>query len=222
MGSNGIGQLGCVFDLIDRNQHLRCNLLVQLDVLFELRHHGARQRFRLTAFNRWFFDLFDKGFEIRRGFLEAGHARAPSAFDQNLHRAIGQFQQLQHRGNGADLEQIIRARIILASILLGNKQDLLVILHHRFQRADGFLTAHEKRHDHMREYNDIPQRQDRKDIATNGFSHVTSLWTVAPDPPKSGAGGAPSAVMLVFTSALTRPSNACIRPRIARLHARHK
>ena len=190
--------------------------------MFELRDHGARERFRLTPFNRRFFDLFDKGFEIGRGFLEAGNTRAPATFDQHFHRAIGQFQQLQHRGNGADLEQIIRARIILASILLGNKQDLLVILHHRFQRADGFLTAHEKRHNHMGEYNDIPQRQNGKDIATYCFSHVTSLWTVAPGPPKSGAGEAPSAFMLVFTSALTRPSDACIRPRIAQPHARHK
>ena len=190
--------------------------------MFKLRDHGARQRLGLTAFNRRFFDLFDKGFEIRRGFLEAGHARAPPAFDQHLHRAIGQLQQLQHRGNGADLEQIIRARIILASILLGNKQDLLVFLHHRFQGADGFLTAHEKRHNHMGEYNDIPQRQNGKDIAMYCFSHVTSLWTVAPGPPKSGAGEAPSAFMLDFTSALTRPSDACIRPRIARQHARRK
>ena len=94
MGSNGIGQLRCIFDLIDRNQHLRRDLLVQLDVLFELRDHGARKRFGLTPFNRRFFDLLNKGFEIGRGFLEAGHARAPPAFDQHLHRAIGQLQQL--------------------------------------------------------------------------------------------------------------------------------
>ena len=156
MRSNGIGQLRRVFDLIDRNQHLRRDLLVQFDILLKLRDHGARQGFRLTAFNRRFFDLFDEGFEIGRGFLVAGHARPSAAFDQYLHRAVGQLQQLQHCGNCADLEQIIGARIILASILLGNKQDLLIILHHRFQGAHGFLPAHKKRHDHMGKYNNIP------------------------------------------------------------------
>ena len=180
--------------------------------MFKLRHHGARQRFRLTPFNRRFFDFFDKGFEIGRGFLVASHARAPPAFDQHLHRAIGQLQKLQHRGNGADLEQIIRTRIILAGILLGNQQNLLVILHHRFQGTDGFFPAHEKRHDHMRKYNDIPQRENRKDIATQSFSHVTSLWTVGTRPAQ---GRLRRGVRRLYFGPCRRPHKALTRARQA-------
>ena len=38
-----VGELGRVVDLVDRDQHLGRDLLVELDVLLELRHDGARQ-----------------------------------------------------------------------------------------------------------------------------------------------------------------------------------
>ena len=44
MRRNRIGELGWLFDLIDRNQHFRRDFLVQLDVGFELRDDGPRER----------------------------------------------------------------------------------------------------------------------------------------------------------------------------------
>ena len=52
-------------------------------------------------------------------------------------------------------------RIVLRRVLLGDQQDLLVVLHHVFERADGFLAADEQRHDHVGEHHDVAQRQDR-------------------------------------------------------------
>jgi hypothetical protein len=42
-----VGQLAGIVDLVDRHQHLGRNLLVELDVLLELRHHRTRQRLQL-------------------------------------------------------------------------------------------------------------------------------------------------------------------------------
>jgi len=53
----------------------------------------------------------------------------------------------------------------LRGVLLRDEQDLLVFLHHRFQRAHRFFAADEQRHDHVREHHDVPQRQHRHQIA---------------------------------------------------------
>ena len=47
-----VGELGRLVDLVDRDQHLGRHLLVELDVLLELRDHGARQRLELGALGR--------------------------------------------------------------------------------------------------------------------------------------------------------------------------
>jgi hypothetical protein len=54
-----------------------------------------------------------------------------------------------------------RLRVVLAGILLGHQEDLLVLLHDVLERADRLLAADEQRHDHMREDHDVPQGQDR-------------------------------------------------------------
>ncbi len=84
-----------------------------------------------------------------------------AAFDQHLHGTIRQFQQLQHRADGTDGEDVGRGRIVLRSILLGDEQDLLIILHDVFQRPHRFLAPHKERHDHVRKHHDVTQRQNR-------------------------------------------------------------
>ena len=165
MAGNGVGELRRVVDLVDRNQDLGRDLLVELDVLLELPDHGTGQRLGLRRLGRGLGERRRIGLEMGLGFLEAGDLRALAALDQHLHRAIRQLQQLQHRGDGADRIQILGLGIVLRGILLRDEEDLLVLPHHRFQRADGFLAADEERHDHMREHHDVPQGQDRQQFA---------------------------------------------------------
>jgi len=103
------------------------------------------------------------------GFLEAGDLRAPATLDQNLHGAIRQLEQLQHRGDGADRVEVLGLGVVLRGILLRDEEDLLVLSHHRFQRADGLLPPDEERHDHVREHDDVPQGQDGQQLATQQF-----------------------------------------------------
>jgi hypothetical protein len=155
MRGERVRELGRLVDLIDRHQHLGRNLLVQLDVLLELRDRGAGERFDLLLIADLLAD--DLGMRLEEGVIlgEFDDARALSAFDENLHGSIGQLQELQHRSDRADRIDIGRGRIVLRRILLRDEQDLLVILHHVFQRTNRFLAADEERHDHVRENDDV-------------------------------------------------------------------
>ena len=70
------------------------------------------------------------------------------ALDQHLHGAVGQLQQLQHRGDGAGGVDLVGRRIVVLGILLGHDEDVLVVAHHFFERLHRFLAADEERHDH--------------------------------------------------------------------------
>ena len=180
MRGNGVGELARFFDLVDRDQHLRRDLFVQLDILLELADHRAAQRFQLLGDAGGFRDALDMRLEKRLGFLEVGDAGAAAAFDQHFDGAIGQFQQLQHGRDGADGVDVVDRRVVLLVVFLRHQQDLLIFLHHRFERADGFFPADEQRHDHVREDDDVAQRQDRQHFARcrvrlTGCSHICDL-----------------------------------------------
>ena len=96
---------------------------------------------------------------IRR--LELYDAGAFGAFDQNLDRAIGQFEQLQDGRQCSDLVNVFDLGIIDLGTLLGNQENPLVIIHGGFQRADGFLPADKQRDNHVRVNHHVTQRQDR-------------------------------------------------------------
>jgi hypothetical protein len=76
--------------------------------------------------------------------------RALHAFDQNLDGTVRQLQQLQDRGHGTDLMDIIDTRFIDIRTLLGNQQDLLVILHGSIESLDGFFSAYKQGNNHVR------------------------------------------------------------------------
>ena len=57
---------------------------------------------------------------------------------------------------------IIHARFIQLGIILREQQNPLLLLHNFFKCLDRFLAAYEKRHNHMREHNNVAQRQNRQ------------------------------------------------------------
>ena len=103
MRGHSVRELGIIVNLARRADNLGRDLLVELDVVFKLRDDRARQRF---DFDRIFvrLDQFNgAGFVIVFAVGVTGHFSARPAFDQHLDGAIGQFQQLQHIGDGADV-----------------------------------------------------------------------------------------------------------------------
>ena len=162
MRRDGVGELALVLDLIQGHEDFGRDLLVELDVLLELRDHRPGQRFEVLLAARLVLDRLGVGLEERLGPGEAPDPRPPGAFDQDLDRAVGQLQKLQHGADGADRVDVVRAGVVLAGVALRDQQYLLVVVHDVFEGADRFLAPDEERDDHVREDDDVPQRQDRK------------------------------------------------------------
>ena len=155
MRRDRIGQLAGLFDLIDRDQNLRRDLFVELDVLLELRHHGARQCLGLLLLTGIFRDRLGNRLEefgVIGKFHDAG---ALTALDQHLDGAVGQLEELQHGTDSANRIDVRGRRIVLGGILLSDEQNLLVVLHHVFERPHRLLAADKQRHDHVRKHDDV-------------------------------------------------------------------
>ncbi len=162
---DGIAELGEIGDRLDHADDFGGDLLVQLHIALEIRHDRTRQGFRLDGVGIG-IGKRDRGRFVIFGaigvFLDLG---ALKPLDQHLDGAVGQLEQLQHAGERADLIDRIRGRIIIRRVLLRREHDQRVVLHDFFERADRFLAADEQRHDHVRENNDVAQRQHRIGVA---------------------------------------------------------
>ena len=108
---------------------------------------------------------------------------AGGALDQYLDCAVRELQQLQHIGKRADIVDRGRLRIVVGRIHLGGEQNLLLRAHYVFQRLDRFFAANKKRNDHMREHNDVAQREDCIDTVTRTAWEFGHLGTFLPRPP---------------------------------------
>src|SRR5262249_56416410 len=86
---------------------------------------------------------------------------ALSAFGQDLDGAVRQLEQLQHAGQRSDLVDGAGGRIVIGGILPRGQQNEGVGAHHLFERSDRFFAPDEQRHDHVREDDDVAQRQHR-------------------------------------------------------------
>ena len=104
--------------------------------------------------------------------LDALDPRALRAFDQHLHGAVGQLQHLQDGGDAADVVQVLGRRVVLGRLLLGDQQDVLAGVHRDVERLDRFRAADEQRDHHVREHDDVAQRQQRQrgDVGREGVS----------------------------------------------------
>ena len=157
MRRHRVGELARIVDLRERDQNLGRHLLVELHILLELRDHGAGQRLDLAHVGRRVLQHAGGDLEEAGIVDEAGDVGAGRALDQDLDRAVGQLEQLQHAGDGADAIDVVRTWIVLARVLLRDQQDLLVLLHHLLERRDRLLATDEEGHDHVRKDDNVAQ-----------------------------------------------------------------
>ena len=168
MRGDRVGELAVVVDLRDRGDHFGRDLLVELDVVLELRDDRARQRLGLDRIDRVVGDRLGLGLIIALGRQIGAHVRARLALDQHLDGAVGQLEQLQNLGERAGGEDRVGRRIVVGGVHLRRQQDRLVRLHHLLEGANRLLAADEQRHDHVREHDDVAQRQDGIDVEGAG------------------------------------------------------
>lgn len=102
-------------------------------------------------------------------------ARTIAALNQNLDRSVRQFQQLEHGADGTDRIDVLGTGIVLRGVLLRDQQNLLVFAHDVLKGANRLFTPHEQGNDHVREDNDVAQRQDGVDLPMSKFDHATSF-----------------------------------------------
>ena len=163
-----VGELGIVVDLLDDADDFGRHFLVELHIAFELVDDRARQRFGLDLIAGRIRDHDRVGFVIVLAIGVALHLGARGALDQHLDGAVGQLEQLQHARERADAVDGVSRRIVVRGILLRRQQDERIRTHHLFERLDRLLAPDEERHDHVREDNDVPQRQHRIGLAFAG------------------------------------------------------
>ena len=159
MARHQIRQLGGVVGLGHGGERLVGDVLLDLGITRELVGDGAQQRLDRGGVARHFLQVLGARLEKIVVFQILGDAHPRDALDQHLDGAVGQFQQLQHIGQHADAVDVALCRVVIGRVDLARQQDLLVVLHHLFQRAHRLVAPYEKRHDHMREHHDISQRQ---------------------------------------------------------------
>ena len=156
-----VGEAARLVDAGQRRQDLGRHLLVELHVLLELRNDRTHEYVDFAFIVAVFLgQQCDCGLEMVADINGIDQC-AFAALDQNLDRAIRQFQQLQDRRKRANLIQISRLRIIQVRLFLRDKQDALADRHRPVERHDRFLAAHEQRDHHVRIDNDVAQRQNR-------------------------------------------------------------
>ena len=195
MRSHGVGELGVVVDLLNDANDFRRNLLVELYVALELVDDRARKRFGFDLFARIVSEDHGVGLEIFGAVGVLVDLGARGALDQHFDRAVGQLEQLQDTRERPGLENRVRRRIVIGGVLLRREQDERVGSHHLFQRLDRLFAPNEERNDHVREDDDVAQRQDR--IGPGLARNKRRLWL--------GTGHSPNSLLLCPSSA-TRSS----------------
>ena len=187
MRRHRVGKLGIVGDLADRGDRLLGNLLVELHIALELGHHRPHQGLDLVGVGDDVGHDLGPGFEEFLARREAIQPGALGALDQHLDGAVGQLQQLQNGRKRADAVELVGGRVVIGRVALRHEKNPLILAHHLLQRANGLLAADEQRHDHMREYDDVAQRQHRVNVLSadrgrpgGGFDHLSSLSGVGP------------------------------------------
>ncbi len=161
MGSDVVGELGIVLDLMDDADHFRRNFLVELDVAFELVNDRARHRLGLDLLAHLVGKDDGFGLIVICAVAIFLHARTRGALDQHLHGAVGQLEQLQNARQRTHLVDGVGRRIVVGSILLRREQNVDVRTHDLLQRADRLFATHKQGNDHVREHHDVAQRQHR-------------------------------------------------------------
>ena len=82
-----------------------------------------------------------------------------NAFHQHLHRTVGKLEHLENACKAANGVDVVAAGLVLSGRALGRKQDMNPRLHGLFHGPNRLGSAHKEGNHHMREDNNVPQRQ---------------------------------------------------------------
>ena len=160
---DGVGQPAAVVDARHRRQDFRRNLLVELHVLVELREQRAAHRLDLVRAARIAGHrraLRPTGIRLRSSTRTMRARCVPSTSTFTV--PSGSFSICS---TVATLPMSYRSSargLVLGRRLLRDEQDVLAGFHRHVERLDRLRAPDEQRDDHVREHDDVAQRQQRQ------------------------------------------------------------
>ena len=134
-------------------------------VLLELPGDASHQRLGLDRPVVVVLPEFDANLEVVLGPHESSDDGPGQPLDEHLHRPVRQPEKLQDAHDRADPVEVIGLRLVRLHIALRHDEHDLVAVHHFLERRDRARPAHEQRHDHAREENEVSEGHDRQLIA---------------------------------------------------------
>ena len=144
------------------------DLLVELDVLVELAEQGPPHGLDFMRATIGSAECRGLGRHVFAGVLDPNYLRAFGAFDEHLHGAVRQLQHLQDGRDAADLVQIVGTRIVLGGGFWATSR---MCLPASIATSSALIDfgAHEQRDHHVRENDDVAQREQRKRCQFSGL-----------------------------------------------------
>ena len=186
MRGNRVGELARIVDADGGDHRVVVQVVRQLHVLLEQRDHLAHRL--LDVAGRFLLPLqhLDDDAVEALVFLPLDDARAIDALDQQLDVAVGQLQALHHVDDAAHRVDVVGARIVDRRVVLGGEEDALVLGQRMLQRPDGRRASNHERQHHVRENDDVAERNDWERFVD--FDHMVLYGTVC-GPATSAASG---------------------------------
>ena len=172
---DGIGELARIVDAHGGDHRVVVQVVRQLHVLLEQRDDAAHRAFRLAAGLARLGQHLDDDAVEPLVFLPLDGARPIDALDQHLDVAVGQLQALHDVGDAAHRVDVFRPRVVHRRVVLRGEEDALVLHQRVLERAGRRGPSDHERHHHVREHDDVPQRDDRERFVDfQGGFHISN------------------------------------------------
>ena len=162
VGGNRVGELARIVHADGGDHRVVVQVVRQLDVLLEQRHHAAHRAFGVAARLARLRQHLDDDAVEALVFLPLDGAGAIDAFDEHLDVAVGQLQALHDVGDAAHRVDVFGPRVVDRRVVLRGEEDPLVLEERVLERARGARPSDDERHHHVRKHHDVPKRDDRE------------------------------------------------------------
>ncbi len=161
---NRVGELARIVHANGGDHRVVVQVVRQLHVLLEQRHDPAHRLLRVGARLALLRQHFDHDAVEALVFFPLDRARAVDAFDEHLDVAVGQLQALDDVGHATHGKDVFGPGIVDRRIMLRREEDALVLEQRMFECARGRRSPDHERHHHVRENDDVAQRDDREGL----------------------------------------------------------
>ena len=103
-------------------------------------------------------------YQVRQVLVIVSDPRPAKPLHQNSNTTVGHLEHPHNCGCRSVAVKVRARRLFFLEVTLGNEHDHSVLGERLFDGSDRTLALNEQRHDHVREDDDVSQRQDRQRV----------------------------------------------------------